>query len=60
MVPEGFHPVAPTPGTNIYFLNYLAGDALHEARNYSAYEDPNTTWIKADWKANEMKLPIRF
>ena len=60
LVPEGFHPVAPTPGTNIYFLNYLAGDALHEARNYSAYEDPNTTWIKDDWKANEMKLPIQF
>ena len=60
LVPEGFHPVAPTPGTNIYFLNYLAGDALHEARNYTAYEDPNTTWIKADWNANEMKLPIRF
>ena len=60
LVTEGFHPVAPTPGTNIYFLNYLAGDALHDARNYTPYEDPNTTWIKADWKANEMKLPISF
>ena len=60
LVTEGFHPVAPTPGTNIYFLNYLAGDALHEARNYTPYEDPATTWIKADWNANEMKLPIQF
>ena len=60
LVPEGFHPVAPTPGTNIYFLNYLAGDAQHEARDYKPYEDPNTTWIKDDWEANKMSLPINF
>lgn len=60
LVTQGFHPVAATPGTNIYFLNYLAGDALDEARNYKAYEDPHTTWIKKDWEANKMELPIKF
>lgn len=60
LVKDGFHPVAATPGTNIYFLNYLAGEACHEARNYNAYEDPNTTWIKENWNANKMDLPISF
>lgn len=60
LVTDGFHPVAATPGTNIYFLNYLAGEAQQEERNYKPYEDPNTTWIKADWEANKMALPIKF
>ena len=60
LVTDGFHPVAATPGTNIYFLNYLAGEARHEARNYTPFEDPNTTWIKEDWNANKMELPIPF
>lgn len=60
LVVDGFHPVVPTPGTNIYFLNYLAGELLHEARNYVPYEDPNTTWIKDNWDGNKMELPIKF
>ena len=60
LVRDGFHPVAATPGTNVYFLNYLAGEPQDEARNYVPYEDPNTTWIKEDWNANKMDLPIKF
>ncbi|MEM7368955.1 MAG: 5-deoxy-glucuronate isomerase [Bacteroidota bacterium] len=60
IVEDGFHPVGATPGTNIYFLNYLAGDALDEARDYKPFEDPNTTWIKEDWEANKLHLPIQF
>ncbi len=60
LVTEGFHPVAADPGANVYFLNYLAGDLEDEARAYSPYEDPNTTWIKDNWEKNKMTLPITF
>lgn len=60
LVTQGFHPVAATPGTNVYFLNYLAGELQHEERNYKPYEDPNTIWIKEDWEANKMGLPVKF
>ena len=60
LVTQGFHPAAATPGTNIYFLNYLAGEPRNEERNYKPFEDPNTTWIKENWKANDMELPIKF
>lgn len=60
LVREGFHPVAAVPGTQVYFLNYLAGELEDDARNYTPYEDPSTTWIKADWEANKLQLPISF
>lgn len=60
LVPEGFHPVAANPGTNVYFLNYLAGELENEARDYRPYEDPDTTWIKDNWDANKMSLPIQW
>ena len=60
LVREGFHPVAAVPGTQVYFLNYLAGELEDDARNYTPYEDPSTTWIKADWEAKKLQLPIKF
>ena len=60
LVTQGFHPVAATPGSNIYFLNYLAGDPQNEARDYRPFEDPDTTWIKDNWDANKMTLPIQW
>ena len=60
LVREGFHPVAAVPGTQVYFLNFLAGELEDDARNYTPYEDPSTTWIKADWEANKLQLPIKF
>lgn len=60
LVTQGFHPVAAAPGSNVYFLNYLAGEPQHEARNYQPIEDPTTVWIKEDWDKNNMTLPIQF
>ena len=60
VVKEGFHPVAAAPGTQVYFLNYLAGELEDDARNYTPYEDPSTTWIKKDWEAKKLQLPIEF
>lgn len=60
IVSEGFHPVAANPGANVYFLNYLAGEPQDEERNYVPFEDPDTTWIKDNWDANKMTLPIEW
>ncbi|MEM7129017.1 MAG: 5-deoxy-glucuronate isomerase [Chloroflexota bacterium] len=60
IVSEGFHPVAANPGANVYFLNYLAGEPQNEGRDYVPFEDPDTTWIKENWDANKMTLPIEW
>lgn len=60
LVTQGFHPVAADPGANVYFLNYLAGELLDEARAYKPLDDPNTTWILDDWEKDKMTLPIAF
>ncbi|MEK7808152.1 MAG: 5-deoxy-glucuronate isomerase [Chloroflexota bacterium] len=59
LVTQGFHPVAAAPGSNVYFLNYLAGDLLNEARGTPPYDDPDYAWIKDRWEENVLKLPIR-
>lgn len=58
LVTRGFHPVAAAPGSNVYFLNYLAGDLLDEARATPPYDDPNYTWLKQDWGGKALKLPL--
>jgi len=60
VVTQGFHPAAANPGSNVYFLNYLAGEPQNEARNYVPFEDPDTTWIKDNWNANKMTLPLKM
>jgi 5-deoxy-glucuronate isomerase len=58
LVTKGFHPVSAAPGSNVYFLNYLAGNLLDEARSTPPYDDPNYAWIKQDWEAKPIPLPI--
>ena len=58
LVTQGFHPVAAPPGSNIYFLNYLAGDLLEDARGTPPFDDPDWGWIKTDWGGRAMGLPV--
>ena len=58
LVTEGFHPAVAAPGSNMYFLNYQAGDLLDGARGTAPYEDPKQVWIKDNWERNLLKLPI--
>ena len=58
LVTEGFHPVAGPPGAQVYFLNYLAGDLLDEGRADPPYDDPNWGWMKDDYEANGLTLPL--
>jgi 5-deoxy-glucuronate isomerase len=58
LITQGFHPVAAAPGSNVYFLNYLAGDLLDDARGTPPYDDPAYTWLKRDWHGNALTLPM--
>lgn len=58
LVTEGFHSTAAAPGSNIYFLNYLAGELYDDARSTPPYDDPDYAWLKPDLTANLMKLPV--
>ncbi|RMG99863.1 MAG: 5-deoxy-glucuronate isomerase [Chloroflexi bacterium] len=58
LVTQGFHPVAVPPGSQVYFLNYLAGELLDEARGTPPYDDPDWGWMKEDYEGNMLKLPV--
>ncbi len=58
LVTQGFHPTGATPGSNMYFLNYLAGDLLDEARGTPPLDDADFAWMKQDWDGQRLVLPI--
>ncbi len=58
LVTQGFHPTAAAPGSNMYFLNYLAGDLLDEARATPPVDDTDFAWMKQDWDGQRLKLPL--
>jgi len=58
LVTEGFHPVAVPPGSQVYFLNYLAGELLDDDRKTAPYDDPDWSWMKSDWDGNKLELPV--
>jgi 5-deoxy-glucuronate isomerase len=58
LVTQGFHPTAAAPGSNMYFLNYLAGDLLDEARATPPLDDTDFAWMKQDWDGQRMHLPL--
>ena len=54
LIHEGYHPVVKAPGTNAYYLNFLAGDV----RPISAVNDPEYDWIATNWAGNPITVPI--
>jgi 5-deoxy-glucuronate isomerase len=58
VVAQGFHPTATSPGSNMYFLNYLAGDLRDEARATPPLDDPDLAWMKQDWDGKRWSLPL--
>ena len=58
LVTKGFHPTTASPGSNMYFLNYLAGDLLDEARATPPVDDTDFAWMKQDWDGKRLSLPI--
>ncbi|MBI4671022.1 MAG: 5-deoxy-glucuronate isomerase [Chloroflexi bacterium] len=58
LVTQGFHPSGATPAANMYFLNYLAGELLDDARGAPPVDDPDLAWIKQDWTRGVWQLPM--
>ncbi len=58
LVTQGFHSTAAAPGSNLYFLNYLAGELVDDARAEPPYDDPDYAWLKDDYTGNLMRLPL--
>ncbi|MFK7804859.1 MAG: 5-deoxy-glucuronate isomerase [Anaerolineae bacterium] len=58
LVTEGFHPVAVPPGSNVYFLNYLAGELIGDDRKTPPFDDPDWGWMKTDYEGGRMSLPV--
>jgi 5-deoxy-glucuronate isomerase len=58
LAPRGYHPVVAPPGSNVYYLNYMAGEALHEQRATPPVDDPDWAWMRQDWAGKPLKLPI--
>jgi len=59
LVPRGFHPVAAPPGSNLYYLNYMAGELLDEARATPPVDDTEWAWMREEWDGRPLRLPIR-
>jgi 5-deoxy-glucuronate isomerase len=57
-VPRGFHVTTPAPGSNMWILNFLAGDLIADERATPPYFDPAATWITEDWTAGQIDLPL--
>lgn len=58
LVPKGYHTSVASPGSNMYFLNYLAGELQGEDRRTPPCFAAEHTWIEADWTAGEWGLPV--
>lgn len=54
LVHEGYHTVATAPGTNAYYLNFLAG----EAKPVAQLNDPAYAWIVDDWSGRPIPIPL--
>lgn len=58
LVPKGYHTSIASPGSNMYFLNYLAGELIGDERRTPPCFAAEHTWIEADWTAGEWGLPV--
>ena len=58
LTPAGYHPVSAPPGSNVYFLNFLAGDPLLKERAIAPVDDSDWAWLREDWAGKPLKIPF--
>jgi 5-deoxy-glucuronate isomerase len=58
LVPQGYHTSVASPGSNMYFLNYLAGELELDDRKTPPCFHSDHTWIEEDWDAGAWSLPV--
>ncbi len=54
LVHEGYHTVVTAPGTNAWYLNFLAG----ASKPVVQANDPAYDWVKDDWTGKPLAIPI--
>jgi len=57
LVTKGFHSTAASPGSHMFFLNYLAGELVDGQRVTPPCFHGDHTWIEDDWDAFGWDLP---
>ena len=57
LVTKGFHSTAASPGSHMFFLNYLAGELVDGERVTPPCFHEDHTWIENDWDAFGWDLP---
>lgn len=57
LVPKGFHSSVACPSSNMFFLNYLAGELLDDERATPPCFHEAYTWIHDDWETGLWALP---
>ncbi len=57
LVTKGYHTSTASPGGNMYFLNYLAGELTDQERARPPCFDSRFTWITQDWDGAKLSLP---
>ena len=58
LVPKGYHTSVACPSSNMYFLNYLAGELIGDERRTPPCFAAEHIWIEADWGAGAWTLPV--
>ncbi|THF86988.1 5-deoxy-glucuronate isomerase [Deinococcus sp. KSM4-11] len=58
LAPRGYHPVAAAPGSNVYYLNFMAGDAVGEQRRTPPVDEADWAWMRQDWGGRPLPLPL--
>jgi 5-deoxy-glucuronate isomerase len=53
LVHEGYHAVVTAPGTNAWYLNFLAG----ESKPVTQLNDPAYDWVKDEWTGRPVAIP---
>lgn len=56
---RGYHPVAAAPGSNVYYLNFMAGEAVGETRKTPPVDEALWGWMRQDWAGKALELPLR-
>lgn len=55
---RGYHPVAAAPGSNVYYLNYMAGEAQGDERRRAPVDEAAWAWMRQDWEGQPLPLPF--
>jgi 5-deoxy-glucuronate isomerase len=54
LVPKGYHSSVACPGSNMFFLNYLAGELVDKERVTPPCFHEDFTWIHEDWENGDL------